>query len=70
MRTTSITFRGVPDVPVEFRDNGYDSESGAGEIEWYFASPQMAGIEATPEENEAICNILATLAGEFPDEEG
>lgn len=52
--TTFITFRGVADVAVEYHDHGYEPDTNAREIAWWFTDDDMQGVEVTPEEEEAI----------------
>jgi hypothetical protein len=57
-RSTHITFRGIEDVDVEFIDHGYEPDTNAHEIEWWFARPKEVGGDVTPEEEDAVLGHL------------
>lgn len=60
MRRTTITFRGEPDVEVEY-EVADDPETNGCCVLWQFTDPAMRDIEATAEEEAAITEELAAL---------
>lgn len=62
MSTTHITFRGEEDVEIEYRDHGYEFDTGAHEIDWWFVGRQVEDM--TPAEEELIYAHLYRVANE------
>ncbi len=58
-RRTTITFRGEPDVEIEYEAE-YDSGGNGYCVKWQFAEEHMRDIEPTEEEIAAICDGLAS----------
>ena len=54
-----ITFRGEEDVHIEYEDGGYEPDTNAHEINWWFADERFKDDpEVTDEEEEAVLAIL------------
>jgi hypothetical protein len=66
-RRTSITFRGEPDVEVEFEVED-DPETNGCCVLWNFADEHMRDVEATAEEDTAICEQLAAIEYDYCDD--
>lgn len=65
---TSINFRGES-RDVEYRDHGYEMDTGAHEIEWHFVDEEMKGVELTQEEMESVFMQLADIGPDYwPDD--
>jgi hypothetical protein len=41
MNHTHITFRGIEDVLVNFEDHGYEPDTNAHDLEWWFEDPAL-----------------------------
>ena len=67
-RLTHITFRGQEDVAVEFRDHGYEWDTNAHEIDWWFTDPAMRDIELTDDEFGEIMTQLYEIANDPHDD--
>lgn len=65
----TVDFRGES-RDVEYRDYGYESDTGAHTIDWHFTEEEMKNVELTPEEEEAIYLQLAERSGQdcWPDD--
>lgn len=59
-RTTTVTFRGEPDVEIEFEVED-DPETNGCCVMWEFAAESMRDIETTEEEDIAISEELAAI---------
>lgn len=65
---TSVNFRGES-RDVEYRDAGYEPDTGSHTIDWHFVDEEMKGVELTPEEEEAIYLQLAEIGPDcWPDD--
>jgi hypothetical protein len=65
---TSVDFRGIP-RDVEYRDYGYEPDTGAHTIDWHFVEEEMQGVELTAEEEESIYMQLAEIGPDhWPDD--
>ena len=67
MSDTFITFRGEPDILVEYKVYGDICGQGpdAGELEWWFCPDDAARFgDVTAEEDEAVIDLLIKLAVE------
>jgi hypothetical protein len=62
MRDTFVQFRGAPRL-VEFVDHGYEPDTNAHEIEWWFTDKELNGL-ATDEEQAAIDWRLSEIVAE------
>ena len=63
-QSTFITFRGVPDVEIEYRDSGYDPDTNAHEIEWWFANPTEVNGDVTADEESAVLDRLYEIVND------
>jgi hypothetical protein len=54
VQTAFITFRGEPDVAVEFKDHGYEPDTGSHEIEWWIVDDRFRGGATSDEEEEIL----------------
>lgn len=65
----TVDFRGES-RDVEYRDAGYEPDTGSHTIDWYFTEEEMKGVELTPEEQESIYLQLAERSGQdhWPDD--
>lgn len=63
MTSIFIQFRGREEE-IMFRDYGYEPDTNAHEIEWYFTDKK---IEPTEQESEAIYMMLASREPDYDD---
>ena len=68
MSSMFITFRGDPDVEIEFRDYGYEWDTGAHDVEWEFTDPNLKDVEVTEHEEQEIFDKIVEYGRNWVDD--
>ena len=64
-QTIHITFRGEKDVLIGYEDHGYEPDTNAHDIDWWFEDERFKGDpNVTDEEEDAVLDLLYSMSYE------